>query len=155
MKISDNGLNIIKLFEGLRLEAYKDTAGIPTIGYGTIRYPSAQRVKMGDRCTIKQAEEWLNYEVSHFEKDVSGLVKVPINQNQFDALVSFAYNVGSDIDQDSIPEGLGDSTLLKLVNQNPNEPAIAAAFAKWNRSGGKVTKGLVKRRVMESQLYFS
>lgn len=153
MKISENGLAIIRLFEGLRLKAYRDTANIPTIGYGTIRYPDGKRVRMGDKCTVEQAEEWLRHEVDHFEKDVTSLLKTPVNQNQFDALVSFAYNVGSDIDMDTIPEGLGDSTLLKLVNANPNDPGIGNEFLKWNKSGGKVTNGLTKRRKLEYSLY--
>ena len=92
--------------------------------------------------------------VKQFEKDVNFLLKVAVTQNQFNALVSFAYNVGSDIDVDFIPEGLGDSTLLKKVNVNPNDKAIAKEFAKWNKANGKINNGLISRRQLETELYF-
>lgn len=147
MTISEHGLAIIKLFEGLRLDAYLDSAGIPTIGYGIIRYPDGRKVKMGDKCTLSDAEAWLIYEVEQKTKAVNTLVKSYINQNQFDALSSLTYNIGAG--------AFGKSTVLKLVNENPAEPAISAAFARWNKSGGKITNGLVKRRAMEASLYFS
>ena len=89
------------------------------------------------------------------EEIVNNLLKTTVTQNQFNALVSFAYNVGSDIDADDIPEGLGDSTLLKKVNKNPNDLSIMAEFLKWNKSNGKVSNGLVKRRKLEAKLYFT
>jgi len=149
MTISDNGLSIIKLFEGLRLDAYLDTAGIPTIGYGTIRYPDGTKVKMGDKCTLSDAESWLLFEVKQKTDSVNNLVTSSINQNQFDALSSLAYNIGTG------KKGLAGSTVLKLVNINPNDPNIGNAFLMWNKSGGKVTNGLTKRRKMEYSLYAS
>ena len=90
-----------------------------------------------------------------FAKDVDSLVTSNINQNQFNALVSFAFNLGSDIDADNIPEGLGDSRLLRRVNANPNDPEIAREFVKWNKAGGRVLDGLTKRRLKEAELYFT
>jgi lysozyme len=80
---------------------------------------------------------------------------VILTQNKFDALVLFAYNVGSDIDIDTIPEGLGDSTLLKKVLKNPSDAGIAPEFMKWVHAGGKISNGLIKRREIESNLYFA
>ena len=82
------------------------------------------------------------------------LLKVKLNDDQLSALVSFAYNVGLDIDADFIAEGLGDSTLLKKVNANPNDPSIEKEFLKWTKSGGKILRGLVLRRQEEANLYF-
>ena len=90
-----------------------------------------------------------------FAKDVDKLVVSNVNQNQFNALVSFAYNVGSDIDTDTIAEGLGDSTLLKKVNKNPDDPSIRNEFLKWNKAGGKIITGLTRRRNEEASIYFS
>lgn len=146
MKISDNGLAIIKVFEGLRLNAYLDTAGIWTIGYGTIKYPAGNKVQEGDTCTALQAEEWLLFEVEQKTNAVNTLVKAEINQNQFDAISSFTYNLGAG--------ALSKSTLLKKLNVNPSDETIRNEFAKYNKSGGKITNGLVKRRLMEANLYF-
>ena len=148
---------IIKQCEGCRLKPYLCPAGIPTIGWGSTRYPNGVRVSMRDpEITQAKADEMLLWDLKAFETDVTNLTKsVKLNQNQFDALVEFAYNVGSDIDIDSIPEGLGDSTLLKKVLANPNDKSISAEFAKWNKGNGKVLPGLVKRRKLDAELYFS
>lgn len=151
MKISNNGLNLIKTYEGLELTAYPDpgTGGAPwTIGYGH----TGPEVHAGLVWTQQQAEQALASDVAQSERDVTSLVKVQINQNQFDALVSFAYNCGSDIDADDIAEGLGDSTLLKKLNAGDYDGA-ANEFPKWNRSGGKVLSGLTKRRNAERSLF--
>lgn len=151
MKISKTGLDLIKYFEGYKESAYLCSAGVPTLGYGTTRI-KGQPVKLGMTCTQAQAEAWLAVDVAQFEKDVNSLLTHPVTQSQFDALVSFAYNVGSDIDTDTIAEGLGDSTLLKLVNRK--EYILAAAeFLKWNKAAGKVVKGLVTRRRAEHLLF--
>ena len=98
----------------------------------------------------------LIFDVAAFEKDVTMLTKsVVLTQNQFDALVLFAYNVGSDIDIDTTPEGLGDSALLKKVLHNPCAASIASEFMKWVHAGGKISNGLIKRRKIESNLYFA
>ena len=148
---------IIKQCEGCRLKPYLCPSGIPTIGWGSTRYPNGVRVSMKDPAiTQAKADEMLLWDLKAFEADVTRLTKsVKLNQNQFDALVEFAYNVGSDIDIDSIPEGLGDSTLLKKVLANPNDKSISDEFAKWNKGNGKVLPGLVKRRKLDAELYFS
>jgi lysozyme len=141
--------------EGLSLVPYLCPAGVPTIGYGNTFYPSGAKVTMRDKPITQAVAYWmLKQTVNMFAKDVDNLVTSTINQNQFNALVSFAYNVGSDIDQDNIPEGLGDSTLLRKVNANPKDPSIAREFAKWNKANGKVNNGLIKRRQREANLYF-
>ena len=113
MKTSKAGLDLIKEFESFRAAPYLCSAGVPTIGYGTTVYPNGMKVKLSDQKITQQlAESFLQCHVNAIEKDVLNLVKVPLKQNQFDALVSFAYNVGSDIDEDTKAEGLGDSTYL-------------------------------------------
>ena len=156
MKLDQKGYLIIAEFEGFRAKPYLCSAGVPTIGYGTTFYPNGRKVTMRDAPITKEtALQYLIFIADLFAKDVTSLVKSKVNQNQFNALVSFAYNLGSDIDADDIPEGLGDSTLLKKVNRNPNDPAIATEFKKWNKSNGSVSSGLVKRRAKESIIYFS
>lgn len=159
MNISQNGVDFIKRHEGLRLSAYRDSVGVATIGYGNTYYLGGANVKIGDKITKEQAEDLLKMTLNEFVKDVNSLVSAPLTQNQFDALVSFAYNVGPDIDADTIAEGLGDSTLLKKVNKNPNEPTIRNEFMKWNKGRVKgvlkVLPGLTKRRKEEADLYFS
>lgn len=148
MKISDKGIELISQFEGCRLKAYKDSAGIWTIGYGTIMYPDGNKVKEGDIITHEDATTYLKYEISLKSKSVSAFTSnVVLSQNQYDALVSFAYNVGVG--------ALQKSTLLKKVIKNPNDPTIEAEFLKWVKAGGKIITGLKKRRQAESDLYFS
>lgn len=146
-KISQNGLELISTFEGLRLKAYQDSGGIWTIGVGTTRYPNGQRVKQGDTCTKQQALDWLQYDVKSASKDVDDLTRDDINQNQFDALCSFVYNCGRGAYQ--------GSTMRKLINLNLADPQIAKEFVRWNKVQGKVVNGLTNRRKAESALYFS
>ena len=156
MKLDNKGYLLIAEFEGLRLSPYRCSAGVPTIGYGNTFYPSGAKVTMNDKPITQATAFWmLKQVVNMFARDVNSLVKVPITQNQFNALVSFAFNLGSDIDADNIPEGLGDSTLLRKVNINPNDQSIAREFLKWNKAGGRVLDGLTKRRTKEAQIYFS
>jgi lysozyme len=150
----DPALALIKEFEGLRLVAYLCTGKRWTIGYGTTVYADGTMVQEGDTCTKSDAEAFLVTDVRHFAADVRSLVKVPVTNNQFCALVSFAYNVGSDIDADKIAEGLGDSTLLKKLNAGDIKGA-ADEFPKWNKSGGFVTPGLVRRREAERKLFLT
>lgn len=140
MKTSDKGINLIKAHEGLVLTAYKCPADIWTIGYG-----HTKDVKPGQTITALQADEFLKQDLQMFEKAVNAH-NLNINQNQFDALVSFTYNVG--------PGNLQKSTLLKKVKLNVSDPTIAIEFAKWNKGGGRILPGLVKRRESESKLYF-
>ena len=139
MSPSDKALDLIRQFEGLRLAAYKCPAGVPTIGYGTTR-----GVKMGMTVTKDEAEKLLQAEVTPFSDRINKLVKVRRNQNQFDALVSFVYNVGSG--------AFADSTMLKLINQNLLDDA-ANQFIRWNRANGEVLPGLTRRRMAERDLF--
>lgn len=145
-------INFIKEREGLRLHAYQDSAGIWTIGYGTILYENNTPVKKGDTITTQDAEYFLAIEIAAKSKKVNALLTdVPVNQQQYDALVSFAYNVGTG--------ALMSSTLLKRVKANPDDPVIRAAFMMWDKArvdGQLVTiEGLKKRRADEADLYFS
>lgn len=143
-------INLIKSFEGLSLTAYPDpaTGGEPwTIGFGTTVYRGIQKVKKGDKITEAEAESLLEYDVNKFSEAVRKLIKRSLTDNQFGAIVSFAYNVGIG--------NLKSSTLLKKVNINPKDLSIASEFNKWNRAGGKVMKGLTRRRQAEVNLYFN
>lgn len=148
MKISQNCIDMIRHFEGCKLVAYKCPADVWTIGYG-----HTQGVHEGMTITQAQADDMLRQEIARFEREVESLIKIPSPlQCQFDALVSFAYNVGSDIDSDNLAEGLGDSTLLKKFNAGDIAGA-AAEFPKWNRAGGKVSNGLINRRNAERRMF--
>lgn len=148
MKISENGLKLIKKFEGLSLKPYLCRAGIPTIGFGNTFYENMKKVTLQDETiTEERADSLFNFLVTtNFVNVVNRLVIVDINQNQFDALVSFVYNLGSG--------NFEKSTLLKKVNQ---EDFIGASleFEKWNRASGKVLSGLTKRRLAEKELFLS
>jgi lysozyme len=140
-------LDLIKRFEGLRLKAYVDPAsgGRPyTIGYGTTRYPSGQLVALRDTCSEAQATAFLSHDVNKFAAQVARLVTVDINPNQFGALVSFSYNLGS--------QALAGSTLLRFLNAGKFADA-AGEFKRWNRAGGVVMPGLVRRREAERALF--
>ena len=142
--ISKIGIDLISSFEGIRLNAYDDGVGVWTIGIGTTIYPNGTKVKKGDKCTQEQALEYLQHDLKSFEKTVSESVKVPLSQNQFDALVSLAYNIGSG--------AFKNSTLLKKLNAKDYAGA-ADQFLVWNKGGGKVLKGLVRRREAERALF--
>ncbi|EPF72535.1 lysozyme, partial [Acinetobacter gyllenbergii] len=137
MKTSQVGINLITSFEDLVLTAYDDGVGVWTIGFGTTIYPNGIKVKRGDSCTKAQAMSFFQHDLRRFEATVNQVVKVTITQNQFDALVSLTYNIG---------EGaFKDSTLLKKLNAGDFMGA-ADQFPQWNKGGGKVMKGLVRRR---------
>ena len=150
MQPSNSFYNLITLLEGLKTKAYQDSVGIWTIGIGTIQYPNGEKVKKGDVCTDSQAYEYLKYEVDKKVGTINGLLNgVTLNQNQFDAIVSLAYNIGVG--------GFASSTALKLIRKNTNDPAIKDAWMLWNKgtiNGKKVEiKGLTNRRKKEYQLY--
>jgi lysozyme len=156
MKLNESGYTLIGNSEGLKLYPYLCSAKVPTIGRGNTVYPNGRKVTMKDPpITAAYAEQMFRLTADLFAKDVTGLIKSKVTQNQFNALVSFAYNLGTDIDADDIPEGLGDSTLLKKVNANPNDKAIVNEFLKWNKAKGVVVPGLTNRRIKESQIYFT
>ena len=157
MKISKKGIDLIKKYEGFRNHPYLDPVGIPTIGYGTTYYTDGTMVKMTDPpVTIISATHILYEIVEEFEIGVWDAVSsVCLEQNQFDALVSFAYNVGLGVnDPHGRRSGFLASTLLKRVLADPNDPDIDFQFKRWNKAGGKVLKGLKKRRNEEAWLYF-
>jgi lysozyme len=156
MKLNDEGYKLIMSFEGLSLTPYLCSAKVPTIGYGNTFYQNGKKVTMKDKLITKEyAIEIFKFVADLFAKDVNSLIKSTVTQNQFNALVSFAYNVGADIDHDDIPEGLGDSTLLKKVNKNPNDLTIITEFLKWNKANGQIVNGLINRRKLEAKLYFT
>lgn len=148
MKLSDKGYDLIKKFEGYSDRPYKCPAGISTIGYGNTYYPNGTKVKITDKqITREYANEILAHTADEFAADVLKLVKSKISVNQLNALTAFAYNVGMGNFQ--------KSTLLKLVNVNPNDAMIAKEFLKWNKAAGKELNGLTNRRIAESALYFT
>lgn len=151
MTLSKNFYNYIVLLEGLRLKAYKDSKGKPTIGIGTIRYPNGVSVKMGDVCTEDQAYEYLDNFLQNALKKIIPLLKnIPINQNQFDAIMLLVYNIGV--------TGFTNSGVLKQLKKNPNDlEKVKEFWMMWNKetkNGVKqVNQGLVNRRKKEYQLY--
>lgn len=147
MKTGQKGLKLIKEFEGFRSKPYLCSANVPTIGYGATYYPGGKKVTLNDQpITEEYAVQLLSVMLDTFEKAVDSFCRDDINQDQFDALVSFAYNLGTG--------NLKSSTLLKKVNANPNDPTIRDEFMKWVNAGGKKLPGLVRRRQAEADLYF-
>lgn len=152
MTPSINYEKLVREQEGCVLHPYLDQAFVPTIGIGTTRYPNGVHVTMQDPPIARvMADQYLEHDSDCAATAVNAYVTSSINQNQFDALVDFAYNEGTG--------ALHGSTLLKLVNANPNDPAIKGAFAVWNKAhvDGElvVLDDLVKRRQAEIELYFS
>lgn len=147
MKPSKNCIDLIKQFEGLYLKSYRCPAGFLTIGYGSRWYENGKDVKDGEVISMKRAEDLLLFEL---EKICRVLPKLDLNQNQFDAVVSFCFNLG-----------VGNflkSTMYKIMKVNPDDPLIGNEFMKWTRAKvngeTKVLKGLVRRRQAEKNLYF-
>lgn len=141
MKVSNNGINLIKCFEGLELKAYRDSVGILTIGYG-----HTHAVKAGDIITGEQADAFLREDLQVAELTVNTNVKVKLTQGQFDALVSFVFNLGSG--------NFVKSTLIKKLNVGDYAGA-ADEFGKWVNAGGKKLPGLVKRRAAEREVFLT
>lgn len=141
MITSQNGINLIKEFEGIKTKAYKCPAGVWTIGYG-----HTKGVKKGDTCTMAQAIEFLKEDLRIFECAINDLVKVELNQNQFDALVSFTFNVGVGAFQ--------DSTMRKFLNEG-HFPLAAGQFDRWVYAKSVKLEGLVRRRAAEKELFLS
>ncbi|HFT4724459.1 lysozyme [Pseudomonas aeruginosa] len=139
MRTSQRGIDLIKSFEGLRLSAYQDSVGVWTIGYGATRGVTRYMT-----ITVEQAERMLSNDLRRFEPELDRLVKVPLNQNQWDALMSFVYNLGA--------ANLASSTLLKLLNKGDYQGA-ADQFPRWVNASGKRLEGLVKRRAAERVLF--
>ena len=148
MKTNIEGIKLIKRWEGFEPKPYLCPASVPTIGYGATYYPDNYKaVKLTDK-SINESYATILLEdmLDMYERGVTRYVNSNINENQFSALVSFAYNCGLG--------ALKSSTLLKKVNANPNDKNISYQFSRWNKGGGRILKGLTKRRQSEAKLYF-
>lgn len=142
MRLNDNGYNALHEREGLKLKPYLDTRGVPTIAMGNTFYLNGKKVTMQDKpLALREAVKLGRIVSDNFAKDVFALLKKEVNQNQFNALVSLAYNIGIN--------GFAKSTVLKRVNTNPNDPTIKGAFMMWTKN-----KELIGRRKSEVEQYF-
>jgi GH24 family phage-related lysozyme (muramidase) len=139
MNISVEGTSLIKKFEGCELEAYQDSVGVWTIGYG-----HTKDVKQGDKINQDEAENLLEEEMPEYEGYINDMVEVSLEQCQFDALVSWVYNLG--------PTNLSSSTLLKVLNEGDYDE-VPFQIKRWNKAGGKVLEGLTRRREAEALLF--
>lgn len=142
MKTSEEGKDLIKLFEGVRLKAYLCSAGVPTIGFGNTFYEDGKKVKMGDSITLERARTLFDMLLPKYEKIVLSKVKRGLKQNEFDALVCHTYNTG------------GSNTLFKLVQMDADKDKIKSWWLeKYTTANGKKLQGLVNRRKKEWELY--
>ena len=139
MKISAEGKALIKKFEGCKLDSYRCSANVATIGYG-----HTKDVIDGDSCTQDEAGQMLADDLAEFEGYVDKLVTVDLEQNQFDALVAWTFNLG--------PANLKSSTMLKVLNEGKHEK-VPSEMKRWNKAGGKTLEGLIRRREAESLLW--
>jgi lysozyme len=146
MKVNAEGYALLKKFEGCVLKAYKCPAGVWTIGFGNTFYEDGTKVKEGDVITQQRADELAKYIVEQFATSIRAMIKQPLSENQFSACVSLAYNIGTG--------GFKKSSVLRKLNANPTDPTIADSFRLWNKGGGVILKGLVRRREAEIALYF-
>lgn len=143
MKISKQGIELIKKYEGFKPYAYLCPAGVVTIGYG-----HTKGVRLGQTCTEAEAEQFLREDLEIAEAEVNKVVdQVKLTQGQFDSLVSFTFNLGA--------RNFNTSTLRKKVLNNPADTTIMGEFGKWVYVKGKISPGLQRRRLEESKLYFS
>ena len=139
MRTSEEGIALLKKFEGCELRAYQDSVGVWTIGYG-----HTKNVKEGMEITKEEAEVMLKEELPEYEDYVDKLVEIPLSQNEFDALVCWVYNLG--------PTNLKSSTLLKVLNKGDKD-GVPSQIRRWNKAGGEVLNGLVRRRNAEALLF--
>jgi lysozyme len=139
MNISEEGLSLIKKFEGCELEAYRCSANVLTIGYG-----HTKGVEENQEITQEEAEEMLASELGEYEGYINDMVECDLEQHQFDALVAWVYNLG--------PTNLGSSTMLKRLNANDLDD-VPAQIRRWNKAGGKVLAGLTRRREAEALMF--
>ena len=146
MKTNKEGIKILHEFEDCKLKAYLCPAKVWTIGWGNTFYADGSKVKEGDKMTQIQADRLFEVILAKFESGVRNAIKVTLTDNQFSALVSFAYNVGL--------ANFRGSTLLRKLNINPNDPSIGSEFLRWVNKGSAFEKGLTRRRKAESDLYF-
>lgn len=141
---SSKCIDLIKKFEGLFLKSYLCPAGVPTIGYGSTMWNDSKKVKIGEVITLEGAEKLLMWEL---EKKSVCLQKLNLNQNQFDSLLSFIYNVGVG--------AFTKSTLLKIIKVNPNDVKVREQLMRWVNKSSSFEKGLTRRRTAEANLYFT
>ena len=139
MKISKDGLELIKKFEGCETTAYQDSVGVWTIGFG-----HTKGVEEGQTCSIEDAESMLADEMDEYEGYINNMVKVDLQQHEFDSLVAWVYNLG--------PTNLGESTMLKVLNGGQFD-LVPDEMNRWTRAGGKILEGLVRRRQAESLMF--
>lgn len=139
MRVGEKGLNLIKRFEGLELATYRCPAGVWTIGYG-----HTKTARPGQRITESKAEDLLKEDLKWVERAIEKNVRVDLTQEQFDALASWTYNLGE--------TNLRSSTMLRRLN-NGEYDAVPSEMKRWNKSGGRVLKGLVRRREAEAALW--
>ena len=139
MQISKEGLSLIKRFEGCELKAYRCPANVWTIGYGHIK-----DVKEGDQITKEEAEYMLQEEMIEYEGYINDLVKVPLEQCMYDALVAWVFNLG--------PTNFSSSSLLRVLNEKKYEE-VPYEIKRWNKAGGEVLNGLIRRRKAEALLF--
>ena len=139
MKISEEGKALIKKFEGCKLDSYRCSANVATIGYG-----HTKGVSDGDSCTKDEADQMLAEDLEEFEGYVDKLVAVDLEQNQFDALVAWTFNLG--------PTNLKSSTMLRVLNEGKHEN-VPSEMKRWNKAGGETLEGLIRRREAESLLW--
>lgn len=137
-------ITLIKKWEGCKLNAYLDSGGVWTIGYGTTFYPDGTRVKEDDTCTQEQADAWLHGHVNELVFELLNEVKVTLNANQIKALVCFIYNIGMG--------AFKKSTMLRLINDGKILEA-SEQFIRWNKDNGVVIPGLTNRRLDEKKLF--
>lgn len=142
-------INFIKKAEGgLYLKSYLDSGYVPTIGYGsTYDFDKKRKIQIGDVITKEQAEKWLEITTSKDAKEIKNLIKVPLNNNQFNALISFVYNVGIN--------AFKSSAMLRLLNSGENKKLVADQFDRWVYDNGVKIKGLINRRKAEKELFLS
>lgn len=139
-------LDTIQQFEGLKLKAYKDSVGIWTIGFGNIfNLDTGKPIKEGDEITQETADRWLKIEVDNLQDKMRKIITVPLNNNQWTALTSLAYNIGFG--------AFKRSTLLRLLNAGASKEDVAKQILRWNKAGGKEIKGLTNRRQAEYNLF--
>jgi len=146
MSTTSKAAAIIAIFEGKKLKAYQDQAGIWTIGFGsTYNIDENRKVKEGDTITESTALRWLKTITANLQADIKKLVTVPVTQNQLDSLTSLAYNIG--------PTAFAESTLLEMLNAGKPKIQVADQFLRWNKVKKVVNQGLVNRRVKERELF--
>jgi lysozyme len=139
-------LDTIQQFEGLKLKAYKDSVGIWTVGFGNIfNLDTGNPIKEGDEISLETAERWLKIEVDNLQAKMRKVITVPLNNNQWTALTSLAYNIGFG--------AFKRSTLLRLLNAGASKEEVAKQILRWNKAGGKEVKGLTNRRQAEFNLF--